>query len=68
MSFGAEIINNKKLQEVVLEIPLPLILLETDTVEIEITAIYNKVAEIKKMEVVAIQKEIKQNFKNIFIK
>jgi Tat protein secretion system quality control protein TatD with DNase activity len=37
-------------------------------VEIEITAIYNKVAEIKKMEVVAIQKEIKQNFKNIFIK
>ena len=68
MSFGAEIINNKKLQEVVLEIPLPLILLETDTVEIEITAIYNKVAEIKKMEVVVIQKEIKQNFKNIFIK
>ena len=68
MSFGAEIINNKKLQEVVLEIPLPLILLETDTAEIEIPAIYNKVAEIKKMEVAAIQKEIKQNFKNIFKK
>jgi len=47
---------------------LPLILLETDTAEIEIPAIYNKVAEIKKMEVVAIQKEIKQNFKYIFIK
>ena len=68
MSFGAEIINNKKLQVVFLELPLASILLETDSSLVEITAVYQKVAEIKKIEVAALQKEIKQNFKNIFIK
>jgi Tat protein secretion system quality control protein TatD with DNase activity len=47
---------------------LALILIETDAAAIEITAIYNKVAEIKKMQVAAIQKEVKQNSKNIFKK
>jgi len=66
LSFGAAIINNKKLQEVVLEIPLTSILLETDNAEIEIQAIYQKVAEIRKIEVEELQQQIHQNFKNIF--
>lgn len=68
LSFGAEIINNKKLQVVFLELPLASILLETDSSLVEITAVYQKVAEIKKIEVAVLQKEIKQNFKNIFVK
>jgi len=66
LSLGAAIINNKKLQEVVLEIPLASILLETDNAAIEIQAIYQKVAEIRKMEVAELQQQIHQNFKNIF--
>jgi TatD DNase family protein len=66
LSLGAAIINNKKLQEVVLEIPLASILLETDNAAIEIQAIYQKVAEIRKMEVEEFQQQIHQNFKNIF--
>ncbi|MFQ3305259.1 MAG: TatD DNase family protein [Polaribacter sp.] len=68
LSFGAEIINNKKLQEVVSEIPLASILLETDAAATEITAVYEKVADIKNIEVVMLQQQIKQNFKNIFKK
>lgn len=66
LSFGAAIIYSKKLQEVVLEIPLISILLETDNAEIEIQAIYQKVAEIRKIEVAELQQQIHQNFKNIF--
>jgi TatD DNase family protein len=66
LSFGAAIIHNKKLQEVVLEIPLTSILLETDNAAIEIQAIYQKVAEIRKIEVAELQQQIHQNFKNIF--
>jgi TatD DNase family protein len=51
LSFGVAIINNKKLQAVVSEIPLASILLETDAAAIEITAVYQKVAEIKNIEV-----------------
>lgn len=68
LSFGPKIINNKKLQEVLLKVPLVSILLETDNAAIEIIAIYQKVAEIKNIEVAALQEQINQNFKNIFKK
>jgi len=42
LSMGAAIINNKKLQEVVLEIPLAFILLEKDNAAVEVQAIYQK--------------------------
>ena len=68
LSFGATIIKNKKLQEVVAKVPLDKLFLETDDSEIEIQAIYKKVASIKNISVLELQQKIKENFKNIFIK
>jgi TatD DNase family protein len=66
LSFGSTIINNKKLQEVILEIPLENILLETDDSEINIQEVYQKIAYLKNIEVEELQKKIKLNFNRIF--
>lgn len=66
LSFGAAIINNNKIQEVVQEISLNTILLESDNSEINIKEIYNKVAILKSIEVLALQQKIKENFTKIF--
>ena len=68
MSFGAVIIHHKKLQNVVSEIPIASILLETDASEVCIQDIYKKVAALKNMEVEVLQQKIGQNFKRIFKK
>lgn len=65
-SFGAAIINNKKLQELVVEIPNTKLLLETDNSEVPIQELYKKVAFLKRVEVDEVQTIIKQNFINIF--
>ena len=66
VSFGAAIINNKKLQDVVLNISLDNILLETDDSEVTIQEVYQKIASIKNIEVKELQQKIEQNFKRIF--
>jgi TatD DNase family protein len=68
MSFGAAIIHSKKLQNIVSEIPLASILLETDTSGVCIQDIYKKVAALKNIEVEILQQKIEQNFKRIFKK
>ncbi|QTD38705.1 TatD family hydrolase [Polaribacter batillariae] len=62
LSFGAAIIKNKKLQKVVSEIPLNVLLLETDDSEIKIQEIYQKAANLKRIEVEKLQQIIKENF------
>ena len=66
VSFGAAIINNKKLQDVVLNISLDNILLETDDSEVTIQEVYQKIASLKNIEVKELQQKIEQNFKRIF--
>ncbi|MGY8908897.1 MAG: TatD family hydrolase [Flavobacteriales bacterium] len=66
LSFGAAIINNKKLQDVVLNISFENILLETDDSEVTIQEIYQKIASIKNIQVKELQQKIEQNFKRIF--
>tara|TARA_R110002126_G_scaffold142037_3_gene287549 strand:+ start:3052 stop:3696 length:645 start_codon:yes stop_codon:yes gene_type:complete len=68
LSFGAGIINHKKLQEVAFNIPISSILLETDTAEIPIEKVYQKMAAIKNINLETLTSEIKQNFKSIFKK
>lgn len=68
LSFGATVINNKKLKEVVLEISTDRFFLETDTSDIKIQQIYQEIASIKKMTINDLQQTIKQNFTNIFTK
>jgi len=66
LSFGAVIINTIKLEEVVSKTPISSIFLETDTAEVQIQSIYQKLAVIKNIEVITLQKEIKNNFTKIF--
>lgn len=66
VSFGAAIINNKKLQDVVLNISLDNFLLETDDSEVTIQEVYQKIASLKNIEVKELQQKIEQNFKRIF--
>jgi TatD DNase family protein len=68
MSFGAAIIHSKKLQNIVSEIPLASILLETDASAVCIQDIYKRVAALKNIEVKILQQKIEQNFKRIFKK
>lgn len=66
LSIGVAIIKNEKLQKVVSEIPLDKFFLETDDSEFTIQEVYQKVANIKRLEVEELQHIIKQNFRNIF--
>lgn len=68
LSFGAKIINNLSLQEVLVETPLSKLFLETDDSAIEIAKIYEKVAAIKMMTLTELQQQIKTNFTNIFLR
>ena len=68
VSFGAAVIHHEKLQNILLEIPLASILLETDASEVYIQDVYQKVAALKNMEVELLQQKIAQNFKRIFKK
>ena len=67
LSFGSAIIKNKKLQEVLVELPISSLLLETDASELEIQEIYQKASEIKNSSLIDLQVAIYQNFKRIFI-
>ena len=66
LSFGAAIINNKKLQEVICELPISSIVLETDTSELSIQEIYQKLAVVKGENLSEIKETISTNFKKIF--
>ena len=66
LSLGSAILNNKKLQEVVSNIDISSILLETDDANIDIKEVYQKISELKKITVEELQQNIKQNFKSIF--
>lgn len=66
VSFGAAIINTKKLQEVVLEISLENILIETDNADFKIQEVYEGIALIKNIKIEKLQEIIAQNFKRIF--
>ena len=66
LSLGSAILNNKKLQEVVSNIDILSILLETDDANIDIKEVYQKISELKKITVEELQQNIKQNFKSIF--
>jgi TatD DNase family protein len=68
ISLGAGIINHQKRKEMVEQIPIHQLLLETDDVKIEIKEIYEVVAELKKISLHELQNQVNTNFKNTFTK
>ncbi|UAM98336.1 TatD family hydrolase [Polaribacter litorisediminis] len=66
LSIGAASIKNKKLQEVLLQIPIDAMFIETDDAGFEVLEIYQKIAFLKKMKLEELQQKIEHNFKRIF--
>lgn len=66
LSFGKALLYRKELQEVARNMPIDKIFLETDTAEISIDEVYQKLAEIKNLEITDLQNQIKQNIEKVF--
>lgn len=66
LSFGEAVLNNNKTQTVILEIPIDKLLIETDNSAFTIQEIYQKIAAIKQVPMVTLQKQIQTNFTHIF--
>jgi TatD DNase family protein len=66
ISIGSSILNNTQLQEKVRTIPVSRILIETDDSEIPIELIYQKLAEIKSLNLRDFSEQIRENVKLIF--
>jgi len=69
LSFGHELFNSKsKAPRVFKTLPLKNIFLETDDANINIEDVYKRASEIKGLDILTLEKAIKNNFENIFIK
>lgn len=66
LSFGNALLYNISLQNILKEIPLEKIFLETDASEFNIEALYCKLAEIKNTSVNSIENKILENLDQIF--
>lgn len=68
ISIGTAILTNKKLQDVLNNIPNDRLFLETDDAEIPIYSVYEKVSELKKLSLSELEQIIENNFKKVFTK
>jgi TatD DNase family protein len=67
LSFGNILFKeNTKGYKAFLKIPIEYIFLETDDIDIPLTKIYEKAAELKCISLAGLQNQIKENFKNCF--
>lgn len=66
LSFGKAILYNEALQNVVENIPLDKIFLETDADDIEVEEIYHQLAKIKKIELEILKNQIEKNIEEVF--
>ena len=68
LSIGANVLTNEKLQVAIKGIPFDQLLLETDDSLVPIQNIYQKIAELKGIPVIALQEKIASTFERIFSK
>lgn len=66
LSFGKALLYNEGLQELVKNIPLEKVFLETDVSEIDIKSVYEMFAKLREISMEELQSQIKINLKNIF--
>jgi TatD DNase family protein len=62
LSIGPAILNNNKLQDTLIHLPLEKLFLETDFQPIPISEIYKKVADIKEISIDILANQLKLNF------
>lgn len=65
LSFGSAVLHHVSLQKLLIDFPLDFMLIETDTSEIDIAQLYQKIADIKSMDIKEFQQQIARNVKNI---
>lgn len=65
ISIGAAVLKDERLQEAVISIPIERLFLETDGLNFSISDIYQKVAELKKVEKLALKTQIKKNLNGL---
>lgn len=68
ISIGSAILNNSTLQKSLNTIPNDQLFLETDESEVPISAIYEKVSELKNIPLQQLEELIENNFKRVFKK
>jgi len=68
LSFGAALLNDLELQNLVQELPLDRFFLETDDEAISIQSIYQEVSKLKQRSLFEVQEHISNNFNSIFIR
>lgn len=67
LSFGKSLLHRVSLQEILKEVSLDFIFLETDHADVEIDEVYQKVAEIKHMTLSDLQEKMNENLGKICI-
>ncbi|MBS3994046.1 MAG: TatD family hydrolase [Bacteroidetes bacterium] len=65
-SYGKSMLTSKVTQANILATPIDRLFVETDNAQVEISLLYYKVAEIKKITVETLQKQVLLNFQKIF--
>ncbi len=68
LSFGKSVLHNLSLQTIVKDFPLEKMFLETDDADFDIAELYQKVAELKKISLEKLQKQISKNLEILNIK
>lgn len=68
LSFGKSVLYNLSLQTIFKNLPLEKIFLETDDTDFEISELYQKAAEIKKISVEKLQEKMCENLETLNIK
>ena len=66
LSFGKALLTDETLQQCVAKLPIHRIFLETDDADIDLMALYEKLAELKSLPLPAIIEELSHNFKRVF--
>jgi TatD DNase family protein len=66
LSFGAAILQNEKLRNVLSAVPDDMLLLETDDADVDIRAIYDCLCEVKNIDLLQGKELIYKNFNKIF--
>lgn len=68
ISIGSAVLTHKKVQDILSEIPNERLFLETDHSSCLISAVYQKVSELKKLPLQELEEILENNFKRVFTK
>lgn len=66
LSFGHALLYDEKLQQLVKTLPFDRIFLETDGADVDIIALYEKLAELKSLSLPAVIDQLYTNFRTVF--